>query len=225
MQMANTSHDKLGRLVIYGLNIAEDPAAPEGIKMAAPTFIEAVREFPRLNEAIREPRGRVKREREEAQASVSFFTALYETARAALQSNAPHELAGPAASRLATVADLLLAAQSLEGVLERYATEAWVKDFLPRYAEAIRAAEKEWKEHCEAANALQKLEHALEAAALKAEAALVPFRKMVKVVYGATSKEYHSLKLRRRGTDEVDDNATVPEPAPMAAKATGTDGK
>jgi hypothetical protein len=115
--------------------------------------------------------------------------------------------------------DVLADADRLEGFVEEYRTPAG--EPLP-YAETIDAAldvegaAREWQEAEAADSQYQKLLANVRSAGADFDAELQLFRRSLLALFGKSDKDFQKLRVARASvTDEEDDSAAPPAPAPL----------
>ena len=172
---------------------------PPALAAVASPFQEAAVAFQASDKAARDAAIAWGKEAPEADAAVSALARSYDAAREATLARVPGlPDAGPASSHT-TATETLEAAVILADVLGEQ-DPAWAGAVLEDLSPRIDAAEQEVDEKVGAGAARQKADQARAAAAGGAWERLRQLRRVVRRVYGPTSREYHSLRERSGAT-------------------------
>jgi hypothetical protein len=226
--MSNVSYEKLYRVTGRAVGIAKDEEAPDLIGAVAPPLVKAAELFFGAYAANKAAEDDTRREIGEATEAITDLARGYDGARAAVLGNQVQDAVGPAAVKCTTPDDLLREAEQVEEILLERRDEPWAHALLPAYSSAIERAQKEWSEGLLAQTKLQKAQGVLREAAEKVNRALVDFRRMVRVVYGMKSKQYHLIRAQRgtaRNGDDETDAASAPASATKAVEVKAPDAK
>lgn len=181
-----------------------------GIGAVGDGMVAVARQFQAAEEAFRRALAAWEKEGGDARTAHAPLVSAYDTARAAVMKRLPHVGVNNAASGLATPADLLVAAERLEGILVDHSYQVWVGPLFTSLAAAVDVAAREWSEAVLTGSALSDAAGALRAAAAVFDAELPGFRFVVRTELGRTSPEYLSIRTRRKSDDEA---YRVPSPA------------
>lgn len=100
---------------------------------------------------------------------------------------------GLAPTTYATDDDFLRSVEYLEMILTEKEGEAWAGELLPQLSDKYDAAIKEFADTIAIRRDLQKAQEERAITAEETRDALVIFRRVVRAVFGKTSKEYRSI--------------------------------
>jgi hypothetical protein len=178
------------------------------LKAMATRVQDSAKAFQTAHAAVVAADAAAKKEVAEATLKLEAFGRTFDGLRGVIAGNAPHENIGLAASGYPTPVDLFEAAKLLAQVLTAHAQEPWAADLGQSFGADLESTRKEWTEALESQNQVQKLRAVRRAAAGELSLVLVEFRKVVKAVYGPTSREYHSIKADNYNDDVEDDGIT-----------------
>jgi hypothetical protein len=126
---------------------------------------------------------------------------------------------GEASGSYGTNDDFLKVSEDLEDALTLRKGEDWAAQLLGVYTPLLDSAAKEYAEAVGVRNDLQKAQNARDKAAGEARTPLVRFRRVVRAVYGSTSREYHSIKDPRGPSsdgEDDDDSSGTSDQAPVS---------
>jgi hypothetical protein len=235
--MGTYSINRLERLVKRAEEICDSSdndeidVAGEEILKRKQVFIEADRDVVRLL-------GIARKERKESDTALGPLATKYDTVRSAVVIKLPHQELPGRSSSFTTPDDLITAAEKMEDLLVRVAGvdeahpidgtgetaptgEAWALKLLRGLQPLLGAGVKEYREAVIASADLQKSQQHREVVRTQLEQTFLEFRRLVRDVYGDSSREYHMLRTRSR-TDDADEETTVEtEPSPTADETPG----
>ncbi len=207
------------------------------IKVAAPPVSEAAGKFNTADTELTKVTDAEGRERRERDTAAEPLGRVYDKVRSATLARLPHAQVSGRAKSFTTPDDLINGAEKIEdllcvagGVDEDHPLdgtgpnaptgEKWARDLLKELQGPLSAAVKEADEASAASAALQKAQQARADARAVFHARLVPFRRVVRDVYGPQSREYHSLRDRNMPDDEDEQDAPAGAAPPTPPVAT-----
>ncbi len=99
-------------------------------------------------------------------------------------------------------------------MLEAQKEEEWAGNLFDHFSALVDTASREWVEDVTAKSDLQKIKYLLREDAQVLSNVLVDFRRLIRVVRGPTSKEYHSIKsFYGRNSEDFDEQEEPIEPS------------
>ena len=175
------------------------------------------------HDALPAAEAKAAKERGEGFVALGKIDQPYRVARAAVLLHRPYESLPETLKMQPTDTDKLNAVQALLHVLEAAdaAHETWAGPLLT--GEFGTLAPEVVREVSEAIAASTDLSHAVQArsaAYQPAYDAYLRFKNVVRQVFGATSREYHSIHIRAGHASDADPTAGTPAAAPPAAPPT-----
>lgn len=239
--MSTYSIARLERLVTRAADIYEK-SDNEEIDVAGEELVAQKQAFDAAEKNVVEAVSAERKERNESSSALGALAKKYDSVRGVVALKLPHQEIPGRASSFATSDDLLTGAEKIEDILDRVAGvdehhpidgtgdaaptgEAWALKLLKGFQPVLSAAVTEYKQSRDASKDLQKAQNRRELARTTLEQTFLDFRRIVRDVFGASSREYQSLRTRSRADDDpadepAGDDATEPATEPAEEPVT-----
>ena len=188
------------------------------LKCMAADFLDSAAVFESADAQVRELESRATERDHVAAETLEPAACLYDEVR--MVANAKLGAAYAGASTFTTPDDLLTACQELRDRLALEQGAAWVGPLLKALGACAQRALEALLGARAAVKALQKAQHAREDAARALRPIFVCFRRLVRCVFGRSSREYREL-LDRRSRNALGDTQVELEPEPTDEPAAG----
>jgi hypothetical protein len=206
--------------------IAEVLAAPEGqwvpLRSLAADFVDHADAFKKADEEVRRIQAQSAKEVDEAVKSLAPLAQAYDAARIVVSAKVGSTY--PPASALNTPDDLITSSDELRDELELHEAEPWAGPLCAVFSATLDSAVKEQSEASDALKLLQKAQQQRAMAAGGLRPVFVNFRRLVRVEFGRSSREYHELLDRRSsGSSTTASNPSQASPNDTAKPAVDGD--
>jgi hypothetical protein len=192
--MSEINFDHMERDGLRAKALAQQPNQDPILAAAAPKLVDSVDRYVAVHHRLIATETSMKTEQRRSSSVFKALGQIYDRVRAAIMIGTSEDPMGMAASHFATPDDLLKGSMLIKETLDKYADMDWAQKLIDVFAPALEQAQSIWLNWTAAQAALQKLQAERRQNADSLNALMVGFRKLVKSVYGKTSKEYHSIK-------------------------------
>lgn len=229
--MGFLSIEKLIRYVVRALRVYTSSTDPK-IKVGGEPLEAAYQEFKAANRQVKRCMKAVRKERKESESALILLASEIDSTASTIALRRPNEVLPGRSGSFATPDDILQAADEIEEILLNVGGvdedhpldgtsdaaptgEEWARTLLREFQPVYSAAAKEYEEAVNASADLQKARARRAVARGELEQKLYGFRRLVRDVYGTSSREYLMLMARaKRGSaEEAEEDATLDEGA------------